>query len=279
MIGLVGSLILAAIILTVAAPVILSYGAWRTRWPRLALAAWHTALLLGVLCLAASLAVSILAAVAQRPGQLSNWFEPTVLVFFGWVGLAVVGGLLALLFTYTEPIGRDDRRLQAEFSRLAAQSTSTCQQVHGFDVVVVKSSAPIALSLSGRESRIVVSSCLTRALSASQLRAVIEHERAHLVQHHRLVSRIAYLNRVCLPMLPAARQLNRTTGLLVELIADDEAARQVGAVNTANALLATAQLSDDEAMKLRARRIAARPPRGSLSSSARVRRTLATLAD
>jgi Zn-dependent protease with chaperone function len=279
MIGLVGSLLLSAILFMVAAPVILSYGAWRTRWPRLALAAWHGAFLCGVLCLAASLIVAILAAVAQGRGQLSNWFEPTALVFFGWVGLAVLGGLLALLFAHAEPISQADRRRQAEFSLLAANPTSTCRQVHGFDVVIVESGAPIALSVPGPESRIVISSCLTNALSAPQLRAVIEHERAHLTQHHRLVSRIAYLNRVCLPMLPAARQLRRTTSLLVELIADDEAARQVGAVNTANALLATAQLSGDEAMTLRARRIAARPPRGSLSSSTRVRRTLATLAE
>jgi Zn-dependent protease with chaperone function len=279
MIVLVGALVLAAIILVLAAPLVLADGAWRMKRPRLALTAWHATFLGGVLCLAASLAVSVLAAVAQGRGQLSNWVEPTALVVFGWVGLAAVGGLIAVLFAHAEPLSHADRRLQAEFTLLAAASTSTCHEVRGVEVVTVESSAPIALSLPGPESRIVVSSHLTEALSAPQLRAVIEHERAHLVQRHALVSQIAYLNRVCLPMLPAARELERTTSLLVELIADDEAARQVGAVNTANALLIVGELSGDEAMALRARRVASRPPRGSLSSSARVRRTLAAISD
>ncbi|PPF34374.1 hypothetical protein C5C10_09205 [Rathayibacter sp. AY1A3] len=266
-----------ACVMMLAAPAFLASSSWRLRFPRLALTLWYATFAGGVLALTASLLVSVLAAVLTRQTHDDvNWVEPTVLVVFGWVGLAACGALLALVFAQAEPLAHAERRLQAQFSLLAAMSS--CRQVRGVDVVTVESDLPVALSVPGAEPRVILSTRLVAELSPVQLRAVIEHERAHLVQRHGLVSQIARLNRLCLPVLPAARELERTTSLLIELIADDAAARQVGAVNVANALAIVGRLNGDEAMLLRAHRLATRPPRGSLTTSGRVRRTLASLA-
>ena len=272
----VAALLALACVMMLAAPAFLASSSRRLRFPRLALALWYGTFAGGVLCLTASLLVAVLAAVLTRKGRYVDWVEPTVLVLFGWVFLAASGALLALVFAQAEPLAHAERRLQAQFSLLAAMSP--CRQVRGVDVVTVESDLPVAVSVPGSEPRVIISTRLVAELSPVQLRAVIEHERAHLVQRHGLVSQIARLNRLSLPVLPAARELERTTSLLIELIADDAAARQVGAVNVANALAIVGRLNGDEAMLLRAQRLASRPPHGSLTTSGRVRRTLASLA-
>lgn len=275
MLLLIGGLLATAAVLIIGAPRILTVGAWRMRFPRLALAIWHSAFLVGVAALLGSLVVAVATSMMLPSGGRDAWVEPTVLVLFGWGGLTIVGAVIALVAAQAEPLANADRRTQMQFSLLAA--ASRCQQVHGIDVVIVDSALPIAVSVPGPDARVVVASCLERELSKSELRAVIEHERAHLIQHHGAILRLAQLNRACLPGLLASRELDRTTNLLIELIADDTAARAVGAVNTANALVKVGNLRSDESMLLRARRLASRPPAGSMSTARRVRRTIAGL--
>lgn len=265
-------LLAAAAVLVLLGPCVLSHGAWRIRHPRLALAAWHGALLAGAGCVLASLAWTLIEVTTAGPGSSASvpWIQPTALALFAYAGLGGVGGLAALALTHAEPRVEADRRAQAEFALLAARADA--RHECGLDVVVVPAEAPIALGIPGPLRLVVIASRLEQELSPAQLRAVVEHERAHLVQHHGLLNRFAELNRTCLAFLPASRGLERSTRLLIELIADDCAARRAGAVHLANALLKIGTLRNDEAMLLRAARIASRPPRGSLSSSRRLRR-------
>lgn len=269
----IGCLLAAAVVLLAIAPLLLSRGQWHIRRPRTALAVRHGLLLSGFGCVGATLVWTVVVVTTSAHASDSTiWLQPTALMLFAWVGLAGLGGVAAVVFTHAEPLAEADRRLQTEFALLASRSPSYDHR--GFEVVVVSSSSPVALSVPGPSPLIVVGSALADALTEEQLRAVIEHERAHLVQHHGLATRLAQLNRTCLGFLASSRELESSTRMLVELIADDAAARRAGAVHLANALLKIGNLTGDAAMLLRARRIAARPPKGSLSTSPRLRGTV-----
>nr|WP_231747366.1 M56 family metallopeptidase [Auraticoccus cholistanensis] len=133
-------------------------------------------------------------------------------------------------------------------------------------ITVVESERALACALPGRlpggsgaRHRVVVSSGLARALTPAELRAVMQHELAHLRLHHPVLVRLARLNAACLPLLPGARELHRVTGLLVELIADDAAARRCGSAPLARALTTIGTREGDESMLLRAERLRRSP--------------------
>src|SRR6202041_2640314 len=77
-------------------------------------------------------------------------------------------------------------------------------------------------------------------LDPSQLDAVLAHERAHLTgRHHRLVA-MARIGREVLPFLPLMRDAEEQVARLVELHADDAAARSRDPRRPAPALAALA---------------------------------------
>lgn len=264
-------LLLAALVLLAGSYLPLTAGSWRLRYPRTALSAAHTAFFGGIALLLLSLVGAILTAIsAARDWQL--WFEPTLMTGFSWLGLAVVGGLLSLVAAKIQPLTAADRRMQTEASVLAASCRSS--RLRSADLVTVESELPLALSLPGQPGRVVIASRLHGELTEGQLRAVIEHELAHLDQRHGRINQLAQLKRICLPILPGSARLESSTALLLELIADDAAARRAGAVHTANALAKVGQLRRDDSMALRAHRIASRPPRGSMGKAWRLRSSL-----
>ena len=123
--------------------------------------------------------------------------------------------------------------------------------------VVVRSEQNSAVAVPGRRPVIVVSSHLRDTLSPAQLEAVVEHERGHLVQHHHLLLQLAHLQYRCAPVLPCARSLEQSLHLLVELAADDHAARRCGRRTTATALRALGTATGDDGLRLRAHRLEA----------------------
>jgi Zn-dependent protease with chaperone function len=238
-------------------PLLLARGSWRITYPRLALASWNVAFLSGVAALAASLCWSIGLALdtPSTKSVPSGWFTATAIAVFAWVGLAAVGGVGALVFSRLEPMDASKRRANEQLLLLEATAAYRTTHVSGVLVTFVDCAAPLAVSFTGADRRIVVTSKLEADLTPSQLRSVIEHERAHLTHHHGLVASLAQLNVACLPKLLGAREFERSQHLLVELIADDQAARICGVTDTANALVRVAKLRGSEAMELRAERL------------------------
>jgi Zn-dependent protease with chaperone function len=105
-------------------------------------------------------------------------------------------------------------------------------------VTVLEHGHPFAYCLPGQHGPVVVSSAALRRLDGGQLGAVLAHERAHQAgRHHRLVL-LARLLRVGFPWLPAARLAAQAVTMLVELAADDAAARAHGRRQVAAALAA-----------------------------------------
>lgn len=245
------------------APLPLIGGRWRMRYPRMALALWHGVLSAGLLAAVGSLVWSLTLAISLHRSALpaTKWFDPTVMALFGWVGLAAIGGLFALVFSRAEPLLHTHRRSREEFDLLAATAAQRTVGIHGVQVVFIESELPFAVSFGGHDRRVLVTSRLEAELTAAEVRAVIEHERAHVVQRHGWVVQLAQLNRLCVPRLFGAREFERATHLLVELIADDTSARVCGARDVASSLAKLGALQGNESMMLRGRRIASHPPR------------------
>jgi Zn-dependent protease with chaperone function len=105
-------------------------------------------------------------------------------------------------------------------------------------VTVLEHGCPFAYCLPGRPGPVVLSSGALRRLDAGQLAAVLAHERAHQAGHHHRLMLVTQALRVGFPWLPAAWLAHQAVARLVELAADDAAARTQGRQQVAAALAA-----------------------------------------
>lgn len=257
-----------AVVCLVAAPYLLTWGSWRVHYPRLCLSLWYAAFLTGVGAGVGSGAIGVWYGwqigvdgqiLADSFGFAAEpWIGRTVQIaggVIGWSTLAIGGALLSLIATRTANLVSSQRRIRADVDRVVARSGYRREVVAGTQVTYVASRQPIACGLAGRRGAVIISAELDLALNRRELRAVIEHERAHLRGAHLLLSRLALLNQACLPSARAARELRRATALLIELIADDAAARRCGGADLAAALTKIGNADGDPTIGLRARRI------------------------
>jgi hypothetical protein len=96
------------------------------------------------------------------------------------------------------------------------------------DVLVLDHPVPVAYCLPSRDRSIVVSTGARERLSAAQLRAVLAHERTHLRQRHHMLLLLLDLAYALLPWLPTVRRARGSLPPLLEMAADDDAARRCG---------------------------------------------------
>lgn len=242
----------------VMAPLVLTRGMWRLRFPRTALLLWHGAFLSGIAAALISMVVAVVLAVGVHtavPDGRTNVLEPTVIVLAAWLALGTVGGLIALVFARAEPLFELDREAEASFSELLGSGFARVEHVGNLTVRYIDSSLPVACTTPGRRPEVIVSSRLEYALTPWELRAVIEHERAHVRHRHAFAKRLALLNSACLPTVRGATQFKRSTNLLIELIADDSAARVCGSDQVAAALARVAELSGSAGTAVRSERL------------------------
>lgn len=158
----------------------------------------------------------------------------------GWQLLIHVGALGAIgsLITFGIRVVRTIRRLSAnarshaEGVRLVGHPIA---QGHAF---VVDADQRAAYCVSGNPSTIVVTSAAVAALDASQLQAVLAHERAHVRGHHLELTLVLRALAVVFPRLALMRDgLSEVTRLL-EVCADESAARIHGRQALLKGLLA-----------------------------------------
>lgn len=141
----------------------------------------------------------------------------------GWALAAVVRGR------------RAERRRQRTLIALCGRHTP----LH--DAVILDQPQPAAYCVAGRADTVVVTSGALDLLSPEQVAAVLAHEQAHRRgRHHRVLAAAALAERA-LPELPLMRQLPRQVRRLLELHADDTAARGHDPEALATALVAFAQ--------------------------------------
>lgn len=221
---------------------------WPARAPRLGVIAWQTlsgsvmfALLLAGLSLSlptseigGSLA-DLLHACAERiraqyatPGGAALHAAGAT----GTAGLAVRATYLLL----TDLVrARRVREQHLHRLRLAARREDS------LDALVVEHPAAAAYCLPGRARTIVLTSAALATLDDAELAAVLAHERAHLHGRHHLVLAVASAISRSLPFLPGLRTAEAEQARLVEMVADDEAAKLGARVTVARALVHLAE--------------------------------------
>jgi Zn-dependent protease with chaperone function len=107
------------------------------------------------------------------------------------------------------------------------------------DIRIIDNDHPAVYCVPGRR-RIVLTTGALSCLDNGQLAAVLAHERAHLSERHHLVLRLAAALENAFPAVPFFGVAARQIAYLVEVAADDAAARRAPRLTVAAALLAVA---------------------------------------
>ena len=186
---------------------------------------------------AAALALLALPLAAQLPvlARQGGWSAPvlaahdpvrppiavTALVALVGLGLATGRGLIG-----------EVAALRRSY-RLAADLPAAGQ------LTIVDTGGPDAFVVPGRPGRIVVSPSVLRALDGRQRRALLAHERAHLINRHHLHLLATELAATANPLL---RSVHRASRLSCERWADEAAAAVAGRSGAAAALARAGQL-------------------------------------
>lgn len=137
-----------------------------------------------------------------------------------------------------------DARFRREHVR-AARLVGSANRDLG--VIVVDAAEPAAYSLAGPRPTIIVTTCAVRKLSSAALAAALDHERCHLAERHFLLLGAAGLTAKAFPFVPLFRAAAARVGDLVEMRADDVAARRHGAGSVADAIAAITSALPDPA--------------------------------
>jgi len=153
------------------------------------------------------------------------------------IGLTLAGAVVArtalTAATHYRAAWQETRR-HAQTARLVGRPDAF------LGAVVVEHSDPVAYCVAGRDPTVILSTGAVDALDSAQLQAVLAHERAHLIgRHHRLLA-LARVGRLVLPFLPLMRDVDTQVERLVELHADDAAARTHDPRSLATALVVLA---------------------------------------
>ncbi len=228
-------LLLYGVMVTWLAPPLLSRLTRGGLNPRLGVAVWLTAIL-GVL---AAWSVAVVLTVVHGVRGLPE--SPVIVVCLELLGIpeqvatpSVEGTVLliaaaVLLWTVVGVrAGRAVRGLWASSREHAQAARLIGEPTDRPDVFVLNAERPAAYCVAGRPNAIVVTSAAVERLTGSQLDAVLAHENAHITgRHHQLLMVLRAL-AATLPRLPLFPRAADAVGELLEMCADDLAARRHG---------------------------------------------------
>jgi Zn-dependent protease with chaperone function len=154
-----------------------------------------------------------------------------------WVMAMVVG---ALTLTLAARVGRSLLRGRASSRRHARSAHIIGRRVAGVDGLVLDAPQKMAYCLGGRPATIVVTTAAIAILEPPHLDAVLAHERAHLAGRHHLLLAATRALAASLPRIRLFTVAEREIAVLLEMCADDTAARRHGAAALLAAILALA---------------------------------------
>jgi Zn-dependent protease with chaperone function len=227
-----GALTACLVLVAAVLPPALARADWPSRSPGLGLVLWQAAGLAGGL-----LALTLLTTVALAPlggtqlqGLRHLGRAGAVTWLFGALAVAVLARLLSVL------VGSTWRTVRARRSNRLLVDLVGERNLLLRGASVVDHEVPVAYCLPGLRPRVVLSRGVLDLLSYDELRAVLSHERAHLAQRHDLVVLPFVALGATFPALPAVRTARAEVALLVELLADDRAARRHDRTHLAQAL-------------------------------------------
>lgn len=227
------------VILGAGAGPLLNRGAWRQRMPRVAALAW-----LGILAATLAAVIGMVVVVSTGPHGLGHraaeWLASCWHHHDGATGAAsyvfnavLLGGSLTAagvaVVRYWRTVAQ--RRRHQEALQFVIRLSGDLD-----DVCVLDHPLPVVYCVPSRRRPIVVSSGAVDRLEDAQLQAVLAHERAHLCHRHHLLLATVDALAAGLFWLPAFRDAQRSLPLLLEMTADDIAARSWGRQAVAMAL-------------------------------------------
>ncbi|WP_371786514.1 M56 family metallopeptidase [Streptosporangium subroseum] len=231
-----------AMVAALVLPRLLSQEEWAERAPRLAIAVWLAACASVVAsAIFSALAVAIPATVIGH--GLAGIFEACADVLSDGAALtspltraALAGAaLIAARVTYCGAAivvrARWERRRHADMLNLLGRHDGE------LDAVVLDHDEAAAYCLPGREGKAVITTAALRSLAPEQVAAVLAHEQAHLRGRHHLVLAAAETFCRAFPRLSLFALARGEVARLIELLADDVAARHHPRIHIAAALV------------------------------------------
>ncbi|MGA5466732.1 M56 family metallopeptidase [Mycobacterium sp. NPDC050041] len=139
----------------------------------------------------------------------------------------IAGGLLTLSIVAIR-VGRSIADLRARSHEHAHAARIIGRPTNSPYVVVVDAVRPAAYCVIGRPNAIVVTSAAIDSLDRAQLEAVLAHEDAHISGRHHHILMVLRALTFTLPRIPLFASANAAVAELLEMCADDVAARSVG---------------------------------------------------
>lgn len=217
------------------------------RFPAASLYTQIGSLVAGVWCVFVAIA---LAAGALMP-DLQPWLPVPASAPALVLATLLTGATVGFWLMATAPVTTNIREVVAVLNtHVTSEETRP-----GFVLTIVDHPYPTAVSTPGSGNapgNIVVTSGLRTLTTTGQFQAVLAHEYAHIKRHHgKVLSVVSNLADA----LPVFTPLKRSVSLLVELHADDIAAKQAGPADLANALAKMGEATNDQSMLLRAERL------------------------
>lgn len=217
--------------------------------PRLGVAAWLAAIgsVVGSWAVAAGFLAAELVRDWSRPRQtlLSSCFAQLRAVATGdygvgvQIGLFLLSGFAALAVTVLlARLGRSLLRARTTTHEHARMARLAGRHDVGLDVVVLDVPERAAYCVAGRPHTIVLTRGAMAALDEHHLDAVLSHERAHLAGRHHLLLALTRGLAAILPRIELVTTGAAEVARLLEMCADDAAARTHGRRTVLQALLA-----------------------------------------
>lgn len=225
MLAAAAALTACLLLLALAVPSRLAGAAWVLRAPGLALLLWQAlGLTAGLLAVVAALTLALSPAGPTHLEALRALGGLPSLPL--WSGIALAAGALLLLRLLSVLLSSAAVTLRARRRHRALVDLVATRNPLLPGARVVAHETPLAYCVPGLRPRVVLSSGVLAVLREEEVRAVLAHESAHLEQRHDLVVLPFVALRETFPRLRPVRTAVAEVALLIEMLADDRAARR-----------------------------------------------------
>lgn len=171
-----------------------------------------------------------------------HWFtDPAALI-----AAAAGGAALTRIVTTARRHHKSGQRIRTYHRDVVAMVARTDDS--DMPVMWLDHPVPLAYSVDGRPGMVVATEGLAQTLTAAQQRAVLAHEYEHLRgKHHRMI-RLCAVMAAALPRVPLFVAAAGAVATLVELAADEAAARETSRVTVETALRAVTETGQSSAL-------------------------------
>ena len=215
------------LLLALGVPGRLAGAAWTQSSPGLALLLWQAlGLAAGLLAIEAAVTLALAPAGPTHLDAVRAVVAGTAGRLPVWSGVALAIGVLILLRLLSVLLSSAARTLRDRHDhRVLVDLVSTRNPLLP-GTRVLDHDVPLAYCVPGLRPRVVLSRGVLSLLREDEIRAVLAHETAHVDQRHDLVVLPFVALRATFPMLRPVRTAVAEVALLVEMLADDRAARR-----------------------------------------------------